>query len=194
MFLGASLAGMAADRFGRKRVFQLSMIFWGLGSLWCSVAPNAVTLGYARLLLGFGMGMEFPVALAIASEFLPAGNRGRYMAVLEGFWPLGFISAGLLSLLLLQYFDWRAVFLAQAIPSLFLFAIRFLVPESPRWLADHGHLAEAERVMNEIEAQVRARLGGRPLPEPQVLATGRGSTGDFPFWRFGARPMPRARS
>ncbi len=169
MFLGAALSGMAADRFGRKRVFQVSMIFWGLGSLWCAFAPNALTLGYARLLLGFGMGMEFPVALAMASEFLPARTRGRYMAILEGFWPLGFISAGLMSLVLLQYFDWRSVFLAQAIPSLFLFVIRFLVPESPRWLADHGHHAEADRVMSEIEAKVSARLNGRPLPEPQPL-------------------------
>ena len=169
MFLGAALAGLAADRFGRKGVFQISMIFWGLGSLWCSLAPNAVTLGYARLLLGFGMGMEFPVALAIVSEFLPASNRGRYMAILEGFWPLGFITAGLLSLVLLQYFDWRAVFLAQAIPALFLFVIRFLVPKSPRWLVDHGNHEEADRVMGTIEAKVSARLGGQPLPEPVPL-------------------------
>lgn len=169
MFVGAALSGMAADRFGRKRVFQVSMIIWGLGSLWCSFAPDALTLGYARLLLGFGMGMEFPVGLAMASEFLPASTRGRYMAILEGFWPLGFITAGLLSLVLLQYFDWRAIFLAQAIPSLFLFVIRFLVPESPRWLADHGHQAEADRVMSEIEAKVSARLDGRPLPEPEPL-------------------------
>lgn len=169
MLLGAALSGLAADRFGRKSVFQISMIFWGLGSLWCSLAPNAVTLGYARLLLGLGMGMEFPVALAMVSEFLPASNRGRYMAILEGFWPLGFITAGLLSLVLLQYFDWRSVFLAQAIPALFLFVIRFLVPESPRWLVDHGNYEEADRVMSSIEAKVSARLGGRPLPEPVPL-------------------------
>jgi putative MFS transporter len=169
MFVGAALSGMAADRFGRKRVFQISMIFWGLGSLWCSFAPDAMTLAYARLLLGFGMGMEFPVALAMVSEFLPAATRGRYMAIMEGFWPLGFITAGLLSLVLLQYFDWRAVFIAQAIPALFLFVVRFLVPESPRWLADRGDLAQAEKVMAEIETQVQARLGGATLPPPQPL-------------------------
>ncbi len=171
MFLGAAISGLAADRFGRKSVFQVSMIFWGLGSLWCSQAPNAVSLGYARLLLGFGMGMEFPVALAIVSEFLPTAKRGRYLAILEGFWPLGFIVAGLISLVLLQYFDWRSVFLAQAIPALFLFVIRFLVPESPRWLVDHGHDDEADRVMKQIEAKVVDRMGGKPLPEPVPLAS-----------------------
>src|SRR5262245_60495169 len=57
MFLDASIAGIAADRFGRKAVFQISVIFWGLGSLWCSYAPDPQSLGYARLLLGFRVGM-----------------------------------------------------------------------------------------------------------------------------------------
>lgn len=169
MFLGAGISGMLADRFGRKIVFQVSMIFWGLGSLWCAFAHDATTLGYARLLLGFGMGMEFPVALAIVSEFLPTAKRGRYLAIMEGFWPLGFIAAGCLCYVLLSYFDWRAVFLAQAIPALFLFVIRFYVPESPRWLADRGQHDEANRVMSGIEAKVGAHLAGRSLPEPQPL-------------------------
>lgn len=170
MFLGAAISGMAADRFGRKLVFQVSMIFWGLGSLWCYYAPDAATLGYARLLLGFGMGMEFPVALAIVSEFVPTKKRGRYLAILEGFWPLGFIAAGLLSWFFLANFTWREMFLCQAIPALFLFVVRFFVPESPRWLADRGRDREAEKVMSEIEAKVLARLpAGTRLDEPKPL-------------------------
>lgn len=171
MFLGAAIAGMAADRFGRKMVFQVSMLFWGLGSLWCAYAPDAQNFSYARLLLGFGMGMEFPVALAIVSEFLPTAKRGRYLAILEGFWPLGFITAGLLSLFFLTHFDWRTMFLVQAVPAAFLLVIRILVPESPRWLADRGHAAEAERVMSGIEAKVIRRLpAGQKLPEARPVA------------------------
>ncbi|RJE89224.1 MFS transporter [Paracoccus onubensis] len=170
MFLGAAIAGMAADRFGRKMVFQVSMVFWGLGSLWCAYAPDAQTLGYARLLLGFGMGMEFPVALAIVSEILPTAKRGRYLAVLEGFWPIGFIAAGLLSLLFLTHFDWRTMFLFQAIPAAFLLIIRIFVPESPRWLADRGRNDQAERVMSRIEEKVLKRLPeGRTLPAPKPI-------------------------
>ena len=62
MFLGAASAGLLADRFGRARVFQVSMIFWGLGSLFCGLSSTVTLLGASRLLLGFGMGMEFPVA------------------------------------------------------------------------------------------------------------------------------------
>lgn len=172
MFLGAAIAGMAADRFGRKMVFQVSMVFWGLGSLWCAYAPDAQTLGYARLLLGFGMGMEFPVALAIVSEFLPSVKRGRYLAILEGFWPIGFIAAGLLSLFFLTHFDWRTMFLFQAFPAAFLLVVRIFVPESPRWLADRGRTAEAERVMTKIEGHVQRRLpAGQTLPTPQPVET-----------------------
>ncbi len=169
MFLGAAVSGMLADRFGRKAVFQVSMIFWGLGSAWCAYAPDAASLGYARLLLGFGMGMEFPVALAMVSEFVPTAKRGRYLAIMEGFWPLGFIAAGLLSLTLLSFFSWRSVFLAQAVPALFLLVIRAIVPESPRWLADRGRFEDANRVMTAIEAKVSAHLGDRALPEPEPL-------------------------
>ena len=171
MFLGAAISGMAADRFGRKLVFQISMIFWGLGSLWCYYAPDPTTLGYARLLLGFGMGMEFPVALAIVSEFVPTAKRGRYLAILEGFWPLGFIAAGLLSWFFLTHFSWREMFLCQAIPALFLFVVRFFVPESPRWLADRGRAADAHKVMSAIEAKVLGRLpAGTKLDEPRPVA------------------------
>src|SRR5581483_5234577 len=55
MFLGAASAGLLADRFGRTRVFQVSMIFWGLGSILCGLAPTVQTLAAARVLLGFGM-------------------------------------------------------------------------------------------------------------------------------------------
>jgi MFS transporter, putative metabolite:H+ symporter len=192
MFLGASLAGMLADRYGRKLVFQVSMIFWGLGSLWCAFAPDARSLGYARLLLGFGMGMEFPVALAIVSEIIPAAKRGRYVAILEGFWPLGFIAAGLLSLLLLTWFDWRSVFLCQAIPALFVFVIRMYVPESPRWLAARGRHEEAGLLMAKIEAAVRRRLGGRELP-PAVTAppTGPAAVRRFSFLELWTGPYVR---
>ncbi|MFC3695189.1 MFS transporter [Chenggangzhangella methanolivorans] len=187
MFLGAAISGMAADKIGRKLVFQISMVFWGLGSLWCYYAPDASTLGYARLLLGFGMGMEFPVALAIVSEFVPTKKRGRYLAILEGFWPLGFIAAGLLSWFFLTHFTWREMFLCQAIPALFLFVVRFFVPESPRWLADQGRAQEAEKVMGEIERKVLARLpAGAQLDEPTPApAVARGERG-FSFmelWR-----------
>jgi MFS transporter, putative metabolite:H+ symporter len=172
MFVGAAFAGVMADKFGRSRVFQVSMIFWGLGSLFCGLSTTATMLGASRLLLGFGMGMEFPVAQSIVSEILPAAKRGRYIAFLEGFWPIGFIASGLLSYFVLQVSDWHTVFILQAVPALIVLVIRRFVPESPRWLASHGHADRAEKVMQEIESKVSARLDGKQLPPatPQAIA------------------------
>jgi putative MFS transporter len=167
MFLGAGSAGLLADRFGRTRVFQVSMIFWGLGSILCGLSPTVQMLAAARILLGFGMGMEFPVAQSMVSEMIPAGQRGRYIALLEGFWPLGFIAAGLLSFAVLSFADWHWVFILQGIPAIFVLIVRRYVPESPRWLASHGDAAGAERVMSEIEVKVSQRLNGAKLPAPQ---------------------------
>ncbi|MGY2987268.1 putative MFS transporter [Bradyrhizobium sp. USDA 4501] len=164
MFAGAASAGLLADRFGRARVFQVSMVFWGLGSLCCGLSTTATALGASRLLLGFGMGMEFPVAQSMVSEIMPARNRGRYIAFLEGFWPLGFIASGLLTYFVLQVADWRWVFILQAIPAVFVLVVRRFVPESPRWLASHGYSERAEATVRDIESRVRDRLGGKELP------------------------------
>jgi putative MFS transporter len=189
MFLGASSAGLLADRFGRTKVFQVSMIFWGLGSIFCGLAPSVELLGIARILLGFGMGMEFPCAQSMLSEIMPAKNRGRYIAYLEGFWPIGFIASGLLCYAVLSFATWRWVFIIEGLPAIFVLVVRRKVPESPRWLAARGHTADAERVMAGIEAQVQRRLpAGTVLPTPKPFVTLPASTaGGFPALFAGAQ-------
>jgi putative MFS transporter len=167
MFIGAGLSGLLADRFGRRGVFQWSMVVWGVGSLLCAAAPDLNTLMAFRVLLGVGMGMEFPIGQAMLSEFMPAKERGRYVALLEGFWPIGFVGAGLLSYFLLPLWGWRGVFFTLAIPSVFVFIVRRAVPESPRWLESRDRVDEASQVMSHIETKVAAAYG-RPLPETAV--------------------------
>lgn len=163
MFLGAAIAGLLADRFGRKPVFQVSMVFWGVGSLLCGLSQDVTMLMLCRMLLGFGMGMEFPIGLSMVSEIVPAKSRGKYVAILEGFWPIGFIAAGALTFALLPVIGWRGIFIALALPAVFVFVVRRRVPESPRWLEDVGRNVEADAVMAHIEEHVQ-RASGRPLP------------------------------
>src|SRR5436309_1034642 len=75
MFLGAAISGMLADRFGRRVVFQSSMVLWGAGSFLCATANDATTLMLFRVLLGIGMGMEFPIGQAMLSELMPTKQR-----------------------------------------------------------------------------------------------------------------------
>lgn len=166
MFLGASGAGMLADRVGRKTIFQASMIIWGIGSLLLVLAPNLATLVACRVIIGIGMGAEFPVAQSLVSEFIPARSRGKYMGWLEGFWPIGFVVCGVLAIVLIPTLGWRSLFVVQFLLAAWVLVIRRRVPESPRWLSSQGREEDANRTMDQIERDVE-RSSGSPLPEPQ---------------------------
>lgn len=168
MFIGALGAGFLADHFGRLRVLQWSMICWGIASLLCALAPSVQILMVCRILLGIGMAMELVAASAIVSEFAPAKLRGKMATYMLGLWPLGFISAGLLAYFFIPLGGWRLLFIAQAVPSLFVFFVRRNMPESPRWLAERGYKQLSEEVMAMIEAKVE-RAAGEPLPLPRAI-------------------------
>jgi putative MFS transporter len=168
--LGAAVAGLLADRFGRRPVFQWSMVLWGIASYLCSTAHSVDALIFYRVLLGIGMGMEFPIAQTLLSEFVPAASRGRLVALMDGFWPLGFITAGIVSYFVLPQFGWRTVFALLAIPAVFVLIVRRVVPESPRWLEHRGKPAEADAVLIGIEAKVMKANGLTSLPAPSMLA------------------------
>jgi len=169
MFMGASLAGILGDRFGRKVVFQWSIVFWGLASAIIYFTPSYQVLLVLRLILGFGMGMEFPVAQSLLSEFMPASKRGRYVALMEGGFPIGFCTAGILAYFLLTVVGWRGMFLVQAIPAVFVLVVRREMPESPRWLEDMGRHQEADKTMTFIEEKVKQCINRTELPEPKPM-------------------------
>jgi len=184
MAFGAGLAGMLADRIGRKAVFQVSMIVWGSASILCAFAPDLNTLVLFRFLLGFGMGAEFPIAQSLVSEFIPAKQRGKYIALLEGFWPLGFITAGVVALLLIPIGGWRWVFIAEGLPAVWLLVVRRRVPESPRWYEARGRTEEAETTMRLIESEVQ-KAYGKPLPEPSHSGPAdETAKGQFSLWEL----------
>jgi len=166
MFIGASVGGMLADRFGRRMIFQTSMIVWGTASLLLALSWNWESLMIFRFILGLGMGAEFPVAMSLVSEFIHSKKRGQYIAWLEGFWPLGFITAGVLALILVPLFSWRAVFVLQGVCAVWVLIIRRRVPESPRFYESRGEYDKAEETMRHIEDQVEQSYGS-PLPEPE---------------------------
>jgi putative MFS transporter len=169
MLVGAIGAGALADRIGRRRVFQNSIIIWGVASLGLVFVSDLPSLLGLRFLLGVGMGAEFPVAAALLAEFMPAERRGRYVALLEGAWPVGFVIAGVLALVVVPLAGWRSVFAIQAGLALWALAIRRLVPESPRWLASRGRVIEADQILCLVEKKVQRELG-RELPPIPVVA------------------------
>lgn len=164
MAVGASASGMLSDKFGRKVILQNSILVYSGASILCALAQTAEMLGVFRLLLGFGLGTGFPPAMSLVSEFIPSQNRGRYIAILEGFWPIGFICAGILAYFLIPIGGWRLVFFAEAVPVLYYFVVKYYIAESPRWLEDKGRLEEADQVVAEFEEGVKKSLDGQELP------------------------------
>ena len=162
--VGNILFGAAADRYGRKAVFQVTMLVWGVASLAAAAAWSLGALMVFRFLIGVGVGGEAPVAQAMVSEIVPAGVRGKYIAFMEGFWAVGYVLSGAISYFVLPYLGWRWAFGIVGCLSLVVLAVRRSMPESPRWLADKGRHAEADAVMTHMEAEV-VRRTGRSLPD-----------------------------
>jgi EmrB/QacA subfamily drug resistance transporter len=126
------LSGATADRFGRRRVFQIGLTIFAVGSLLCSVAPDTHTLIAARLLQGIGGSMLNPVALSIISQvFVGRVERARAIGVWGGVMGIAMALGPMLGGALIQLGDWRAVFwinLPICAAAILLTAI--FVPES----------------------------------------------------------------
>jgi MFS transporter, putative metabolite:H+ symporter len=170
MFVGAALAGSLADRFGRKRVFQVTLLAYSILTGISALTWNALSLSVVRFLAGIGMGGELPVASTLVSEFAPARHRGRMIVLLESFWAYGSVLAALIGYLFIPAFGWQVAFLIGAIPALYVFILRRAIPESPRYLLSQGQQAEAEAVMRQVEASAGI------VPEPAAPITNASGT------------------
>src|SRR6266568_4641620 len=153
MFLGAAAAGRIADRVGRKTVFQATLVLFSIGALLSSFAPTFETLLLARVVAGLGLGGELPVASTLVSEYAPRASRGRFIVLLESFWAYGTILAGVVALVVLPQYGWRGAFVVGALPALYVAYLRRALPESPRFLAEHGRTAEADAVVRRVERE-----------------------------------------
>mgnify|MGYP001259220618 CR=1 FL=1 len=170
-FLGALLMGRLADRLGRRRAFVLNLGIYSFFSLVGGLAPNAEVLVAARFLAGLGMGAELALADAYLSDLLPAKVRGRYIAAaytigFAGVPAAGFLARWLVPLEPLGVPGWRWMFFIGALGGVLVWALRFILPESPRWLESVGRYQEADGLVTRWEEQ--AVRSGSALPEPHA--------------------------
>ncbi len=178
MFVGAAVSGRLADRYGRRNVFQVTLIVFCIGSLLSAAAPSFALLLAARVVTGLGLGGELPVVSTLVSEFAPRASRGRFIVLLESFWAYGTILAGVVALVVLPAYGWRGAFLVGALPALYVAYLRRALPESPRYLAEHGRVAEADAVVRRVEREGGGALitVAKPIaPERPAAAAGSGS-------------------
>ncbi|AGW93248.1 MULTISPECIES: MFS transporter [Cupriavidus] len=174
--IGALVFGRMADRLGRKRLFLATLAVYMVATLATAFAPDFYFFAACRFLTGLGIGGEYAAINSAIDELIPARVRGRVNLAINGsFWLGAALGAGL-SLVLLDarvlgpVWGWRACFALGAVLAVAIVLVRKHVPESPRWLATHGRLEEAERVVAAIEAEVRARHGTLPPVAPDCVA------------------------
>jgi len=176
LFIGTICFGYFADRFGRRNIFTWALLWYSLMTVIMATQSSVLSIDIWRFIAGVGIGVELVTIDTYIAELVPTEMRGRAFTVNQ---VIQFCSVPMVALLswLLVPIDpfgiagWRFVAGFPAIAAVLVFWIIRIVPESPRWLAQHGRLEEADRVTSAIEARVAAEKG--PLP-PRTSARGQG--------------------
>ena len=169
---GALLFGQLTDRFGRKKLFMVTLALYIAATVATAFAFAPWYFFLCRFLTGMGIGGEYSAINSAIDELIPARNRGQVDLGINGSYWVGSAIGSVAALGLLDTavfasdVGWRLAFGIGAILGLGILLVRRNVPESPRWLFIHGREAEAERIVDEIEEEVREEIGA-PLPEPE---------------------------
>ncbi|MFB7598187.1 MFS transporter [Streptomyces sp. NPDC056160] len=169
MLAGALLSGRLADRYGRVRVIAVCIGVSSLCNLALTLCTSPAPFMAARFLQGLAIGGEVPVAATFIAEITRTHQRGRFVLLYELVFPAGLTAGALLAAWLVPLLGWRWMFGLAAIPGVLCLVIARYVPESPRWLADHGRHEQALATMAAIEEKVE-RITGEPLPDPAPSA------------------------
>ncbi|MFC8132134.1 MFS transporter [Streptomyces sp. NPDC057302] len=163
MLIGALLSGRLADRIGRVKVIALCIALSSVANLALSVSTSPDAFMALRFVQGLAIGGEVPVAATFIAEITRSHQRGRFVLLYELVFPAGLTVGALVAAWVVPILGWRWMYVLAAVPGLLCILVQRKVPESPRWLADHGKAQEAAEVMSGIEAEVE-RITGKPLP------------------------------
>jgi putative MFS transporter len=168
MALGATLGGLLADRIGRRQVFAVTLLIFGLATGPAALSWSVGALLVFRFLIGLGLGAELPVASTLVSEFAPARVRGRLVVLLEAFWAVGWTLSALIGYFVVPRSDdgWRWALAIGALPALYAVVVRRGLPESVRFLELRGRVDEAEAAVRRFERAAGVQPVRSPLPTP----------------------------
>ena len=175
LFLGTALLGFLADRFGRRPIFMVSLLWYMAASAMMALQSDALGLDLWRFLAGLGVGVELVTIDTYIAEIIPKDVRGRAFALNQIVQFSAIPIVALLAWLLVPerpfgVDGWRIVVLIGSCGAAVVWWIRRVVPESPRWLARNGRIAEAERIVSQWEGEARGALPAlpsEPLPEEE---------------------------
>jgi MFS family permease len=171
---GALLFGRLTDKFGRKRLFMITLGVYLAATIATAFAWTPLVFFACRFVTGMGIGGEYSAINSAIDELIPANHRGRIDIIINGTYWAGAAAGALLSVAALHIFSpllqWRVCFGLGFILGLAILIVRRHVPESPRWLFIHGREEEAEEVTQDIERQIMESTGAE-LDDPDDTIT-----------------------
>jgi MFS transporter, putative metabolite:H+ symporter len=174
LFFGTILFAPIADRFGRRSIFIFSLLWYAAATAVMAAQSTSLSIDFWRFIAGIGIGVELVTIDSYITELVPKTMRGRAFAINQAIQFSAVPIVAVLSWLLvdaspLGIAGWRWVALVPVVGAVVVWWVRLAVPESPRWLAQRGRAAEAERITYDIEQRVAAETG-QPLPKPAWAA------------------------
>jgi MFS family permease len=178
IMVGAVVFGYLADRSGRKKIFIITLIWYGLFTLACAFSTNIWVFIFLRFMAAVGIGGEYAAISSAVVEFVPKNVRGRTDAFIMSLWPIGAVCSAALVMFAVTLFPieiaWRAGFLLALVLALFALFVRRRLPESPRWLLERSRFEEAEAIVAAAEKAVMEskRLTELPAAPPVTLRQG----------------------
>jgi len=170
LFVGTMAFGWVADAYGRRTIFTYSLIWYSVCTLIMAFQSTGFSIDLWRFIAGIGIGVELVTIDTYVSELIPRQERGRAFAFNQF---VIFCAVPVVAFLawILGPQNWRWVVVIGSIGALFIWWLRLGLPESPRWLARHGRVQEADAVVAHIEAEVHREHGSLPavgaLAEPE---------------------------
>ena len=193
--LGALLFGWLTDRWGRRRLFFITLAVYLLGTAATGLATSFWQFALFRAITGAGIGGEYAAINSAIQELIPARYRGRTDLAINGSFWLGAVMGAVGAVVLLDPkhlpvdLGWRLAFGIGAVLGAVVLLLRRWLPESPRWLLLHGRTDEAQRVMQQIESSSQ-RLADREL-QSLVLRTSPRAHGFIDLARCLIRQYPQ---
>jgi predicted MFS family arabinose efflux permease len=156
---GAGLGGAIADRLGRKKLMLADMIIIGAGAVTSALSNGFATLFIGQLLVGVGVGIDFPASSSYVSEVIPRRSRARMMVATIACQSVGMLLAAAITLVLLKNVIsaeiWRLFLATEGIIALLFFLLRLSEPDSPHWLMIRGRFADAAQAFIRIMPEQR---------------------------------------
>ncbi|NON62568.1 sugar porter family MFS transporter [Acidianus sp. DSM 29099] len=156
--LGALAAGPIVDRYGRKKLLIVDGIMYAVFALLTAIAISGILLIIWRSLIGFAIGADTAIATGYISELSPKRVRGR-LAIIQQLMIFSGITASFWAGYFLSFTaNWRLMFGLGAIPAIILIALRFYLPESPRWLLIQGQEEKAKESLKKLGLFIKENI------------------------------------